>query len=109
MHEYSVSTQSCRNVVVRLQRCTTNAQRCSNVDVTTLILQRCSNVASMLGSKFNPQCNMNIVLTTLLQPLPTLYQICGLFMATWKHHLLYRSHTLNVSQNCIQSVKRYQE
>ena len=59
------STGNC--VVVRLQRRTTNTQRCSDVDATTSKLQRWSNVSSSLDSRFNSQCTMDVLLTTFLQ------------------------------------------
>ena len=53
---YPANTQHCDNVVVRSQRCKTNTRRCSDVDATMSVLQRCSNVASTLDSKCNLCC-----------------------------------------------------
>ena len=39
------NTQRCDNVVVRSQRRTTNTQHCTDIESTTSILGRCSNVA----------------------------------------------------------------
>ena len=63
----SANIQHCDNLSVRLQRRTTNIQRCSNIDTTFTELQRCSNVFSMAKSKWNSLCTMNILMTTLLQ------------------------------------------
>lgn len=50
------------HAVVRLQRRTNNTQRWSNVDTTTSKLQRCSNIVSKWGGKFNSQHAINLVL-----------------------------------------------
>ena len=55
------NTLSCDNVAVSLRRRKPNVQRCSNVDVTTSKLQRCSSVTSTLDSTFNLWCTMNVV------------------------------------------------
>ena len=59
--------QYCDNVVVRLERRTTNIQRCNDVNVTKLKLQRCSSNASTLGSKFNSLYTISFILKTLMQ------------------------------------------
>lgn len=63
------NTQSCDSVVAGLQRHKTNAQRCSDIDVTTAKLQRSCNVTSTMDSTFNVWCTLNVVLKTLLQRL----------------------------------------
>ena len=59
----SANTQCSDNVLVRSQRCTTNTQRFSDVDVTTSRLKRRSNVALSYDSKLNSRCTMNVVMT----------------------------------------------
>ena len=53
--------------MLRLQCRTTNTQRFCDFDATKPELKSCFKVASTLDSKFNSRCNMNTVLTTLVQ------------------------------------------
>ena len=52
--------------MVRTHRRITITQYCNDIDVTISNLRRCSNVAPKLDSKFNSQCTMNVVLTTVV-------------------------------------------
>ena len=56
------NTQHCDKVLVR-----PIMQHCSDVDAVTSKLPRCSKIISTLDSKFNSCCNINFVLTALLQ------------------------------------------
>ena len=64
--EYPAETQRCDNVDVRSRRHATSTQHCSNVGVTTLKLQRYSNVASTFDNSFSSQYTMDVVLKPLL-------------------------------------------
>ena len=48
---FPANTKPCDNVVISLQRRTTNTQCCCDVDYTTSKLQHCSNVVSTLEKK----------------------------------------------------------
>ena len=64
--EYPADTQRCDNVDVRSRRHATSTQHRSNVGVTTLKLQRYSNVASNFDHSFSSQYTMDVVLKLLL-------------------------------------------
>ena len=64
--EYPAETQRCGNVDVRSRRHATSTQHCSNVGITTLKLQRYSNVASTFDNSFSSQYTMDVVLKPLL-------------------------------------------
>ena len=64
--EYPADRQRCDNVDVRSRRHATSAQHCRNVGVTTLKLQRYSNVASTFDKSFSSQYTMGVALKTLL-------------------------------------------
>ena len=51
--EYQAETQRCDNVDVRSRRHATSTQHYSNFGVTTLKLQRYSNVASTFDNRFS--------------------------------------------------------
>ena len=52
---------------LRLQRFTTNTQRCNDVNVKTLKVQRSSHVVSVLEFKFNSQYAIDFIMKILLR------------------------------------------
>ena len=61
------NTQRYDNIVVRSEHRATNTQSCSDSGTSTSELQRCSNIAYALNSKFNSHRATNAVLKTFMQ------------------------------------------